>query len=112
MQIATTAPTPTPDPIPAFAPVESPLACGIGVSVGDNVDVVVGLVCEELEEDVEEDAEEELREVLVVEVWPIVSGILIAAVVSQQSVFACPQHQVVAVEAFPQGVIAALPLVS
>lgn len=132
MPIDIAAPTPTADPIPAFAPVESPLACGMGVSVGDNVGVVVGVICEEPEEDVEKDAGEDVEEdagedveedagdddeerlrVLVVEVRPIVSGILIAARVSQQSVFDCPQHQVVACSASPpQGVTGALPLVS
>ncbi|OBT67078.1 hypothetical protein VE03_04483 [Pseudogymnoascus sp. 23342-1-I1] len=112
MQIDATTPTPTADPIPAFAPMESPLACGTGVSIGDNVDVVVGVICEELK-DVVEDAEEGFSEALVVEVGPIVSGMLIAAWVSQQVVFDSPQHQVVAVEASPpQGVTGALPLVS
>lgn len=78
--------------------------------MGDDVDVVVGVVCEELEEDVEEGVGED---VLVVEVGPIVSGILIAAGVSQQVVFDCPQHQVVAADASPpQGLTGALPLVS
>lgn len=113
MPINPTAPTPTADPIPAFAAVESPLACGVGVSVGDEVDVVVGVVCEELGEDVEDEVGWGVEDVLVVEVGPIVSGILIAAGVSQQDVFDCPQHQVVAVDASPpQGVTGALPLVS
>lgn len=112
MQIDTTEPTPVADPIPIFTPMEIPLACGVGVSMGDSIDVVVGAVCEELVE-VEEDAEEGLREVLVVEVGPIVSGILIAAGVLQQVVFEPPQHQVMAVEASPpQGVTGALPLAS
>lgn len=113
MQIDTAALTPIADPIPAFAPVESPLACGMGVAMGDNVDVIVGMVCEELEEDIEEDvgedAEEGPWEVLVVEVGPIVIGILIASGVSQQAIFDPPQHQVVAVEASPQGLTGALP---
>lgn len=112
MQRDTTKPTPTADPIPTFVPKEIPLGCGVGVSMGDNVDVVVGAACEELV-GVEEDGDEGLREVLVVEVGPIVSGILIADGVSQQVVFDPPQHQVVAVEASPpQGVTGALPLVS
>lgn len=116
MPIDIAAPIPTADPIPAFAPAESPPDCGMGVSVGDNVGVVVGVVCEEPEEDVEEDAGEDDEEglrVLVVGVGPIVSRILIAAGVSQQLVFNCPQHQVVACSASPpQGVTGALPLVS
>ncbi|OBT57578.1 hypothetical protein VE04_02809 [Pseudogymnoascus sp. 24MN13] len=116
MPIDIAAPTPTADPIPAFAPVESPLACGMGVSVGVNIRVVVVVVCEEPGEDVEEDAGEDDEEglrVLVVEVGPIVSGILIAAEVSQQSVFDCPQHQVVACSAsLSQGVTGALLLTS
>jgi hypothetical protein len=91
---------------------ESPLDCGMGVSAGDSAGVVAGVVCEELEEDVADDAKEELGEVLVVEVGPIVSAIVIALGVSQQAVFD-PQHQVVAVEASPpQGATGALPLVS
>jgi hypothetical protein len=80
----------------------------MGVSVGDDAGVVVGVVFEELEED-----DEEGLRVLVVEVGPIVSGILITAGVSQQSVFDCPQHQVVACSAsLSQGVTGALPLAS
>ncbi|KFY54367.1 hypothetical protein V497_07745 [Pseudogymnoascus sp. VKM F-4516 (FW-969)] len=91
---------------------ESPLDCVMGASVEGNIGVVAGVVCEELDEGVVEDAKEELGEVIVVEVGPIVSGILIAAGVSQQAVFD-PQHQAVAVEASPpQGATGALPLVS